>query len=208
MAATPLTWIPRLYRKLRLGPSPTVVDSTDAGQRCKLPDGSSGFRISGNKKWQTGAHSATHFLIFARTSGKTGSSRGITALIVPRDTPGVTVASYEYTLNMPTDHATILLEDVCVPASAVLGPLDNGLAIAQTFTHENRIRQAASSCGAAQFCVDRSVAYARDRVVFGKPLSSNQAIQWPLVELSTQLEMCKPVPLYESHRMIPSLTGV
>lgn len=92
---------------------------------------------------------------------------------------------------MPTDHATILLEDVRVPESAVLGPLDNGLAIAQTFTHENRIRQAASSCGAAKFCVDRSVAYARDRVVFGKPLSSNQAIQWPLVELSTQIEMCK-----------------
>lgn len=102
------------------------------------------------------------------------------------------MASYEYTLNMPTDHATILLEDVRVPASAVLGPLDNGLAIAQTFTHENRIRQAASSCGAAQFCVDRSVTYARDRIVFGKPLSANQAIQWPLVELSTQLEMRKP----------------
>ncbi|KAL6869028.1 hypothetical protein ACO1O0_000351 [Amphichorda felina] len=168
---------------------------------CKLADGSSGFSISGNKKWQTGAHSATHFLVFARTSGKSGSSRGITAFIVPRGTPGVTVASYEYTLNMPTDHATILLEDVRVPGSAVLGPLDNGLAIAQTFTHENRIRQAASSCGAAQFCVDRSVAYARDRIVFGKPLSANQAIQWPLVELSTQLEMLRLLILRTANDM-------
>jgi len=158
---------------------------------CTLPDGSKGYSISGNKKWQTGAHSATHLLVFARTSGKSGSPRGITAFIVPVDTPGVNIASFEYTLNMPTDHATIFFEDVRVPASAVLGPLDDGLAIAQTFTHENRIRQAASSCGAAKFCIDRSVAYARDRVVFGKPLSSNQAIQWPLVELSTQAEMLR-----------------
>ncbi|KAK7992275.1 hypothetical protein PG996_012712 [Apiospora saccharicola] len=150
-----------------------------------------GYSITGNKKWQTGAHSATHMLIFARTSGKTGSPIGITAFIVPRETPGITVQSFEYTLNMPTDHATVLLEDVQVPASAILGPLDNGLAIAQTFTHENRIRQAASSCGAARFCIDRSVAYARERIVFGKPLASNQAIQWPLVEMSTQAEMLR-----------------
>jgi alkylation response protein AidB-like acyl-CoA dehydrogenase len=160
-------------------------------EECTLADGTKGYSIKGNKKWQTGAHSATHFLVFARTAGKSGSARGITAFIVPRDTPGVAIQSFEYTLNMPTDHATILFDDVRVPASAVLGPPDNGLAIAQTFTHENRIRQAASSCGAARFCIDRSVKYAKERVVFGKPLSANQAIQWPLVELATQAEMLR-----------------
>lgn len=161
--------------------------------RCKLPDGSPGWSIQGNKKWQTGAHSATHMLIFARTSNfdKPGSAKGISAFIVPRETPGMLIKSYEYTLNMPTDHATILLEAVRVPEHAVLGELDNGLAIAQTFTSENRIRQAASSCGAAKFCTDRSVRYARERTVFGKPLASNQAIQWPLVELATQVEMLR-----------------
>lgn len=158
---------------------------------CQMPDGSDGYCITGNKKWQTGAHAATHMLVFARTSGPNGSPRGITAFIVPSDTPGVRVQSYEYTLNMPTDHATVLLEDVRVPATAVLGPVGGGLAIAQTFTHENRIRQAASSCGAAKFCIDRAVAYARDRIVFGKPLSANQSIQWPLVELATQVEMLR-----------------
>jgi alkylation response protein AidB-like acyl-CoA dehydrogenase len=167
----------------------------------KLANGAPGYSITGNKKWQTGAHSATHFLVFARTSGTNGSPKGITAFIVPRDTPGVIIKSYEYTLNMPTDHATILFDDVQVPSSAVLGPLDNGLAIAQTFTHENRIRQAASSCGAAQFCIDRSVAYARERIVFGKPLSANQAIQWPLVELSTQAEMLRLLILRTANEM-------
>lgn len=158
-----------------------------------LADGSKGWSITGNKKWQTGAHSATHMLIFARTANfdKPGSARGITAFLVPRETPGMTITSYEYTLNMPTDHATIMLENVRVPEDAVLGPVGGGLAIAQTFTSENRIRQAASSCGAARFCIDRSVAYARQRVVFGKPLSSNQAVQWPLVELATQVEMLR-----------------
>ncbi|KAK8069201.1 hypothetical protein PG994_005817 [Apiospora phragmitis] len=158
---------------------------------CTLSGGTPGYRITGNKKWQTGAHSATHMLIFARTSGKAGNPTGITAFIVPREMPGIRFQSFEYTLNMPTDHATVILEDVQVPATAMLGPLDNGLAIAQTFTHENRIRQAASSCGAAKFCIDRSVAYARERIVFGKPVSPNQAIQWSLVELSTQAEMLR-----------------
>ncbi|KAI8631447.1 butyryl-CoA dehydrogenase [Xylariaceae sp. FL1651] len=175
--------------EIRHGSDATHMDTR--ATECTLADGSKGYSITGNKKWQTGAHSATHFLVFARTSGKSGSPRGITAFIIPRDTPGITIKSFEYTLNMPTDHATILFENVRVPTSAVLGPLDNGLAIAQTFTHENRIRQAASSCGAARFCIDRSVNYARDRVVFGKPLSANQAIQWPIVELSTQAEMLR-----------------
>lgn len=156
-----------------------------------LPSGEPGYEINGNKKWQTGMHTAQYCVVFARTAGKDGDAKGITAFIVPRETHGVTVASYEWTLNMPTDHATVMFKNVKVPASAVLGPVDNGLAIAQTFTHENRIRQASSSCGAAQYCIDRSVEYANRRKVFGKPLSVNQAIQWPLVELATQAEMLR-----------------
>ncbi|KEF63552.1 acyl-CoA dehydrogenase [Exophiala aquamarina CBS 119918] len=171
------------------GSDATHMDTT--ASPVTLANGEPGYEINGNKKWQTGMHSATHCLVFARTSGKAGSPRGITAFIVPRETPGVEVASYQWTLNMPTDHATVLFKDVRVPASAVLGPLDNGLAIAQTFTHENRIRQASSSCGAAKYCIERSVEYANGRKVFGKPLSLNQAIQWPLVELATQAEMLR-----------------
>ncbi|KAL3301040.1 acyl-CoA dehydrogenase [Colletotrichum asianum] len=171
------------------GSDATHMDTT--AHATKLPSGEAGFMINGNKKWQTGMHTATHCLVFARTSGKAGDARGITAFLVPRATPGVTVASFEWTLNMPTDHATVIFENVLVPATCILGPLDNGLAIAQTFTHENRIRQAASSCGAARYCIDRSVEHANRRKVFGKPLSTNQAIQWPLVELSTQAEMLR-----------------
>ena len=57
--------------------------------------------------------------------------------------------------------------------------------------HENRIRQAASGVGAAQFCIDESVRYANERIVFGKPLWPNQAIQFPLAELQTECEMVR-----------------
>ncbi|KAJ5683570.1 hypothetical protein N7462_006735 [Penicillium macrosclerotiorum] len=162
-----------------------------------------GFAITGAKKWQTGAHHCTHFLIFARTSGTAGSANGITAFLIPRETPGVRIASYEWTLNMPTDHATIELTRVWVPESAVLGSIDQGLAIAQTFVHENRIRQAASSCGAARFCLDRSIERARTRKIWGdeKILADNQAIQFPVVELMTQVEMLRLLILKTSWDM-------
>ncbi|KIV99894.1 uncharacterized protein PV09_08557 [Verruconis gallopava] len=171
------------------GSDATHMDTT--ATPITLPNGEPGYEINGNKKWQSGMHHATHCLVFARTSGKKGSPKGITAFIVPRDAPGVTVDSFQWTLNMPTDHATVIFDKVKVPASEILGPLDNGLSIAQTFTHENRIRQASSSCGAARYCIDRSVEYANKRTVFGKALSTNQAIQWPLVKLATQEEMLR-----------------
>ncbi|EEH17964.1 hypothetical protein PABG_00527 [Paracoccidioides brasiliensis Pb03] len=162
-----------------------------------------GFVINGAKKWQTGAHHCTHMIVFARTSGQPGSSRGITAFLVPRKTPGINVISYEWTFNMPTDHATVGLDDVFVPRSAILGELDMGLAIAQTFVHENRIRQAASSCGAARFCLDKSIEYAKEREVWGKgkTLADNQAIQFQVVELMTQVEMLRLLILRTSCEM-------
>src|SRR4029077_9737330 len=104
---------------------------------------------------------------------------------------GFKIEEYLWTFNMPTDHPRISLTDVVIPADAHLGELDNGLALAQHFVHENRIRQAASSLGAAQFCIDESVKYAKERAPFGKPLATNQGIQFPLVELQTQCEMLR-----------------
>ena len=147
--------------------------------------------INGSKRFNTGVHRATHDLIFARTSGEPGQARGITAFLVPTDTPGFSVPYYWWTFNMPTDHGEVELTDVRVPADAVLGEVDRGLEVAQTFLHENRIRQAASSLGAAQYCIDRAADYAGKRKVFGKPLSVNQAVQWPLAELQTEAQMVR-----------------
>ncbi|MBF6441154.1 acyl-CoA dehydrogenase family protein [Nocardia farcinica] len=147
--------------------------------------------INGTKTWNTGVHIADADLIFARTSGQAGDGRGITAFLVPTDAPGFTVEEYLWTFNMPTDHARISLTDVRVPDAAIFGGEGRGLAVVQHFFNENRIRQAASSLGAAQYCIDQAVAYAKERKPFGKPLAANQAIQFPLVELHTQCEMLR-----------------
>ena len=155
-----------------------------------------GWIINGAKRFNTGVHRATHDLVFARTSGEPGQALGITAFLVPTDAPGFEVPYYWWTFNMPSDHGEVELHDVAVPHDAVLGEVDRGLEVAQTFLHENRIRQAASSLGAAQYCIDRAVAYAGERVVFGKPLSVNQAVQWPLVELQTEAQMVRLLVYY------------
>jgi acyl-CoA dehydrogenase len=154
-------------------------------------DGVAGWRINGEKMWTTGMHTATHCLLFARSSGQAGDAKGITAFIVPAKAPGVKVEEYLWTFNMPTDHPRVSFADVWIAADAVLGPLGGGLAVAQHFVHENRIRQAASSLGAADYCVRQSVAYARKRKPFGEDLAKNQGIQFPLVELATQVEMLR-----------------
>jgi acyl-CoA dehydrogenase len=147
--------------------------------------------INGEKTWNSGMHSAQYDLIFARTSGQQGDGEGITAFLVPTDSPGFEVVEFLWTFNMPTDHAHIRLTDVRVPDGAIFGGEGRGLQVVQHFFNENRIRQAASSLGAAQFCIDRSVEYAKQRKPFGKPLATNQAIQFPLVELQTQCEMLR-----------------
>ncbi len=147
--------------------------------------------ISGEKTWNTGVHVASHDLIFARTSGKPGDADGITAFLTPVTAAGFRVDEYLWTFNMPTDHAHITLADVRVPASAVFGGEGRGLQVVQHFFNENRIRQAASSLGAAQYCINESVTYALARKPFGKSLASNQAVQFPLVELQTQCEMLR-----------------
>ena len=147
--------------------------------------------INGAKTWNTGIHKAKHDLIFARTSGKAGDGNGITAFLTPTNSEGFKVEEMLWTFNMPTDHGRISMDNVRVPHNSIFGGEGRGLAVVQHFFNENRIRQAASSLGAAQFCINESIEYAKHRAPFGKPLSSNQGIQFPLVELQTQCEMLR-----------------
>ncbi|MCW2816130.1 MAG: putative acyl-CoA dehydrogenase [Nocardioides sp.] len=147
--------------------------------------------ISGAKRWNSVVDVAEVDLVFARTSGQDGKAEGISAFLVPTDAPGFEVPFYWWTFNMPTDHAEVRLDGVRVPSSAMLGEEGRGLDCAQLFVHENRIRQAASSLGAAQFCIDRSVAYTQERRLFGQQLRDYQGIQWQLVELQTEAELVR-----------------
>jgi len=150
--------------------------------------------INGTKAWNSAANWSDTNMVFARTSGKAGDAKGLTAFLVPNQphpAAGMVVEELLWTFVMPTDHATVSLTDVKVHRGDILGVEGEGLKIMSRFFNENRIRQAAASLGAAQYCVNESVKFAKERIIFGKPLASNQAIQFQLVELQTQCEMLR-----------------
>ena len=128
--------------------------------------------IDGAKRWISAAHTASHDIVFARTSGEPGEPAGITAFIVPTDSPGFTVEFFWWTMNMPADAAELTLRDVRVPASAVLGELGAGLASIQHFVHDQRMRQAAQSLGAAQYCINAAVERRSPRSIAASVCSS------------------------------------
>ncbi|MDG2048964.1 MAG: acyl-CoA dehydrogenase family protein [Myxococcota bacterium] len=147
--------------------------------------------INGEKTWNSGIHKAPYDMVMARTSGQPGDGHGITAFLVPMNAPGVQIEEMLWTFNMPTDHGRVSFKDVRVPSESIFGGEGKGLGVVQHFFNENRIRQAASSLGAAQYCIDEAIEYAKNRKPFGKALATNQGIQFPLVELQTQCEMLR-----------------
>ena len=147
--------------------------------------------INGVKRYNSQVYRAKADLVFARTSGNKGDGRGITAFIVPTSAPGMKILFNHWTFNMPSDHPEVGFENVRVPDSAILHKEGEGLMIAQRFVHENRMRQAAASAGAARYCITAAARYANERKSFGEPLSRRQGIQFPLVELYAECEMVR-----------------
>ena len=187
-------WIPLLLagkRGFAFGITEPDHGSDATHMETKAVRDGDGWRITGGKTWNTGIHKAQYDMILARTSGKAGDGDGITAFLTPTNAEGFKVEEMLWTFNMPTDHGRISLDNVYVDDTAIFGGEGRGLQVVQHFFNENRIRQAASSLGAAQFCINESVRYAMERKPFGKPLSTNQAIQFPLAELQTRCEMLR-----------------
>ena len=168
-------------------------DATHMGTKATrhTQDGVKGWLINGEKMWTTGLHIATHVMTFARHAGEDGDPKGIGCFVVDVNMPGFEIGEYLWTFNMPTDHPKCRFKDVFVPDSMVLGDLNFGLGVAQHFLHENRIRQAASSLGAADYCMRETIKYAKIRAPFGKPLWLNQSIQFPVVEIVSEIEMLR-----------------
>ena len=148
--------------------------------------------INGEKTWNTGIHKAQYDLIFARTSGNPGDGDGITAFLTPTDSPGFEIVEFLWTFNMPTDHAHVSAHRRARAAlgrsSAARAAASASCSTSSTRTASARPRPASARRSSAS--TSRST-YARERKPFGKPLSTNQAIQFPLVELQTQCEMLR-----------------
>ncbi|MCU0814690.1 MAG: acyl-CoA dehydrogenase family protein, partial [Burkholderiaceae bacterium] len=123
-----------------------------------------------------------------RTAGK----KGISAFVVPTDTPGYRVARLEEKMGQhSSDTAQILFEDCRVPAANRLGDEGMGLKIALSGLEGGRIGIAAQSLGMARAAFEAALAYSKQRVAFGQPIFEHQAVQFRLADMATQLEAAR-----------------
>jgi alkylation response protein AidB-like acyl-CoA dehydrogenase len=146
--------------------------------------------ITGSKIFITLGTWARLALVFARTGGE--GARGITCFLVPTDSEGFEARKIEGKLGLRAqDTGELFLERVRVPDSARLGGEGEGFKVAMSALDNGRISLAAGCVGIAQGCLDASVAYARERTQFGKPIAGFQLVQELLAEIAVETDAAR-----------------
>ena len=149
------------------------------------------FRITGRKLWITNALQAGLFLVFATVDPAAGY-RGITCFLVERNTPGLQVGKKEDKLGIRSSStAEVILDDIQVPSSAVLGEIGKGYKVAIETLNEGRIAIGGQMLGLAQAALDHSLKYAKERKQFGKSIADFQGVQFDLAEMATRVEAAR-----------------
>jgi alkylation response protein AidB-like acyl-CoA dehydrogenase len=146
------------------------------------------FIINGTKCWITHGKSSDVVVVIART-GDLLDSRGMTAFVVDRNTPGLKAGKKEDKLGMrSSETAEVIFEDVKVHESQILGKEGEGFIQAMKILDGGRISIAALSLGIAKGAYQAALKYSKEREQFGKPISSFQAIAFKLADLATEIE--------------------
>lgn len=144
--------------------------------------------INGSKQFITNGNEADIAIVFASTN-PSAKTKGITAFIVERSTPGYTVGKIEHKLGIRSSSTTeILFEDCAVPASHVLGELNRGFKVAMVTLDGGRLGIAAQALGIARASIEDAVKYAKERKQFDRPIADFEAIQWMLADMHTRYE--------------------
>lgn len=152
--------------------------------------------LNGSKQFITTGKNAGVALVFARTSAGEGA-RGISAFIVPTDSPGYQVARIESKMGQrASDTCQIVLDNVRVPSSNRLGDEGEGYRIALSNLQGGRIGIAAQAVGIARAACEVALAYARERAVFGKPIIEHQAVGFRLAAMLTRVETARQIVLH------------
>lgn len=150
-----------------------------------------GYVLNGRKMWITNAREAGLFIVFATVNRDLGH-RGITAFLVPRDTPGFTVGKKEDKLGIrASSTCELALEDCSVPKESVVGEIGRGYKVAIETLNEGRIGIAAQMTGIAQGALDLATDYAKQRRQFGRPIADFQAVQFQIARLATEIEAAR-----------------
>jgi butyryl-CoA dehydrogenase len=187
-------WLVPLARGEMLGAfcltEPHVGSQADGLKTTAVLDGNH-YVLNGVKQFITSGKHGDLAIVMAVTDRAAGK-RGISAFVVPTSTPGYTVARLEEKMGQhSSDTAQILFDNCRIPADHRLGEEGQGLKIALSGLEGGRIGIAAQSVGMARAAFDAALAYAKERVAFGKPIFEHQAVQFRLAEMATKIEVAR-----------------
>ncbi|MEU7035897.1 acyl-CoA dehydrogenase family protein [Streptomyces sp. NPDC046237] len=187
-------WLPRLSSGDALGCFGLTEPGTgsDAGNLSTkaVRDGNT-YVVNGSKMFITNGTWADVVLLFARTDDTPGH-RGVTAFLVPTDTPGLTRRTIHGKLGLRGQAtAELVLEDVRVPAAAMLGPEGKGFSVAMSALAKGRMSVAAGCVGIAQAALDAAVRYAGEREQFGKPIAAYQLVQELISDIAVDVDAAR-----------------
>ncbi|TMU84003.1 acyl-CoA dehydrogenase [Bacillus sp. BHET2] len=147
--------------------------------------------LNGSKVFITNGGEADTYIVFAATDPSKGS-RGVSAFIVEKGTPGLVIGKDEHKMGLHGSRTVQLtFEDMKVPAENLLGQEGEGFKIAMANLDVGRIGIAAQALGIAEAAFDFSTAYAKERVQFGKPIAAQQGIGFKLADMATAVEGSK-----------------
>jgi alkylation response protein AidB-like acyl-CoA dehydrogenase len=159
--------------------------------------------LTGRKIWITNAREAGVFVIFANAAPEHGA-HGITAFLVPRDTPGLTVGPNEEKLGIRASSTCELqLDGVRIPPDDMLGEEGDGYDIAIDTLNLGRVGIGAQMVGLATGALEAAVAYAKQRQQFGQPIATFQGVQFPLAQVATEIEAARLL-VYDAARLADS----
>lgn len=169
-----------------------VAAGTDAASlKCRAVKDGDDYLLTGTKMWVTNGYYADTYIVYATLDPSLGH-KGITAFIVEKGTPGFTFGKKEDKLGIRASSTYELVFDNCrVPAANRLGDEGQGFKIAMWTLDGGRIGIAAQAVGIAQAALDQAVKYTQERQQFGKSISDNQAIQFYLAEMATDIEAAR-----------------
>ena len=175
---------------------PGAGSDAGAARSTALKDGNH-YILNGTKCFisNLGQDAGYFFIVIALTEPSKGT-KGMTAFIVDRDMPGVSVGKSERKMGLHGSSVSeLVLENVPVPEENLLGQLGEGFKIAMMGLDGGRIGIAAQSVGLAEGAMAEAVKYANSRVQFGKPIAANQGLQWYFAEMATRIEAAKLLTL-------------
>ncbi|MBT2403808.1 MULTISPECIES: acyl-CoA dehydrogenase family protein [unclassified Streptomyces] len=187
-------WLPRLCSGDALGCFGLTEpgSGSDAGSLATraVREGDS-YVISGSKMFITNGTWADVVLLFARTGDEPGH-RGVSAFLVPTDSPGLTRREIHGKLGLRGQAtAELALDGVRVPAAAMLGPEGKGFSVAMSALAKGRMSVAAGCVGIAQAALDAAVSYAAQREQFGKPIAHHQLVQELIADISVDVDAAR-----------------